>query len=165
MEETIKPAHRIAAIMLVVASMKPDIDDAVGYVMKQVGITDGDVADMAIGEHRDAWPTATQAQRHQWLSTWAEAERNAADRETLAPTRSVKGVISQAQYKKNPMQCPVCRSANIRSGDIDVEGTKATQELWCMEENCHAEWIDKYGLIGYTLIVDGEGNDVASDDL
>jgi len=66
--------ERITNGMLQMAARLNDIDDAVKSVMDQVGIDDGGVADMEIGDKRAVWYDATYVERFNWLSQWREAE-------------------------------------------------------------------------------------------
>ena len=45
-------------------------------------------------------------------------------------------------------RCPVCQSTRLDGGSVEIDGTAASQEIWCM--NCGASWTDIYTLTGYT---------------
>jgi hypothetical protein len=41
--------------------------------------------------------------------------------------------------------CPYCQSSRISAGELDSEGTGATQEVEC--KDCGAEWFDVFTLV------------------
>ncbi len=52
-------------------------------------------------------------------------------------------------FRHNGTRCPFCYSAQLEAGPIEVaeiEPDDARQEVWCLESDCGAVWVDEYKL-------------------
>jgi surface antigen len=137
----VNPGLAITMKMLLAASQIADIDEAVASVQDQVGIDEGDIADMAIGEHRDAWAGATVFERLTWLEQWRDAEIAHGPAEP-------QPAMTNEEYVKTGGCCPACRCGELDGGPFTVDGVTASQEVSCSA--CDAKWHDTYRLTGYT---------------
>jgi transposase-like protein len=51
----------------------------------------------------------------------------------------------KAYLQSGGTMCPYCNSHNISAGEIDSEGTCASQGVEC--KDCRAEWYDLFSLV------------------
>lgn len=58
--------------------------------------------------------------------------------------------MTAAEYvEKGGCACPYCASPHIYAdGNVEVDGSGATQEVRCMNKECQKTWIDCYTLTG-----------------
>ena len=58
------------------ASRLLDIDAAALHLQQIAGIESGDVADVCLGDHREAWVAYTDSKRFTLLMQWLRSEEN-----------------------------------------------------------------------------------------
>lgn len=58
-----------------------------------------------------------------------------------------KPMTDKEYVQTGGVRCPYCRSTNVEGQSIDVDAGEATQEMGC--NDCNAEWVDCYKLVGY----------------
>lgn len=59
-----------------------------------------------------------------------------------------KTFLTDAQYVKSRGHCcPNCNGNNVSAREHDFNSGTATQDVVC--DDCNAEWVDVYNLIGY----------------
>lgn len=46
--------------------------------------------------------------------------------------------------------CPFCSGQNLEGGSVDIQGSSATQRVWC--SFCHEEWIATYTLADISFL-------------
>ena len=70
----------------------------------------------------------------------------------------VTPMIEEDYVRMRGLHCPNCRSHDIEApASADIDGDIATQEVFCNQ--CSAEWVDVYHLVGYTnLVLPGVGS-------
>jgi hypothetical protein len=80
MENTVNPAERITDTMLQAALGVDDLDEAIGTIMEQVGITDGGIAGMVFSGayNHDWWREADRQDRLWKLCEWRDYEQTLA---------------------------------------------------------------------------------------
>ncbi len=61
---------------------------------------------------------------------------------------------SQAHAETLGARCPVCRSGDVRGGEVSTGGGVAAQEMSC--GSCEEVWYDQYRLTGYQHTVGEE---------
>jgi hypothetical protein len=66
----------ITAVDVLNASRMMDIDAAVSHLQVISGIETGDVADLCLGSHREAWVAYTEEKRFTLLMQWLRSEEN-----------------------------------------------------------------------------------------
>lgn len=56
--------------------------------------------------------------------------------------------LSSKDYtKQGGVKCPNCKSEDIEGFDVDVDFGTASQPVTC--NDCGADWVDIYNLVGY----------------
>jgi predicted Zn-ribbon and HTH transcriptional regulator len=62
-----------------------------------------------------------------------------------------KTMTSDEYVGKLGLRCPHCKSENICAGEINADSGSLVQQVSC--DDCGAEWLDAYQLIGYEKLV------------
>lgn len=53
------------------------------------------------------------------------------------------------------IRCPVCGSADISAGSVDIEPSTAFQTAWCLVPDCRARWREGYYLAQRLILESG----------